>query len=326
MAEVNRGPIKRKGKKQQAVPVSWWTARETMPDDIGSSTRPVLDKWLKENTEEWYYQLEKGGEAGRLHYQILFKMATKSRVTNIVGTRHWDTMREELRSEPGGYLEPCSTRAQEAIKKYCSKDDTRVEGPWTSKPIYMGSDLACMERPYPWQKFVLDTIQADPDDRSVYWLFDSVGKKGKSKLTKYLAFNKLAKTIGVDTASRLASALIQAGPRRAYVIDIPRTLCKDKSITSIINVIESLKNGQIQDNMYGRNEELFFDPPHVFVLSNYPPPREMLSADRWMVFEITADNDVAAVPGPVGNDAPIVVEDDMVLDDSQHAWAGRALR
>lgn len=299
-------------RKKQQVPIHWWTARETMPDEVGSTTRAVLHLWLCENAEEWYYQLEKGEDAGRLHYQILFKMKTKTRLTNLLGTRKWTEMRTELKSEPGGYLAPCKTGASEANKRYVSKNDSRVEGPWTSKKIYTGADLACMAQPYPWQQYVLDEVALPADDRHVVWIYDDRGCSGKSKLVKYLGYNGKAKCVSVDSSSRLLSALCTAGPKEAYVIDIPRTLCKDKSVCSVLQVIEALKNGTVQNNMYGKNEEMFFDPPHVFVFSNYPPPREMLSKDRWIVFTITEDKALAAVPMP---DPVVQIVDDMPLDN-----------
>lgn len=318
MAESNRQvPNKNRG-KVQAIPVNWWTARITMPDAIGSTTMTFLHDWLVDNTKEWYFQYERGenGEQ-RHHFQILFKTLTKSRKTNLIGTRKWvEKVIEPMGAEPVYYLEPCSTGASEATKRYVTKHQSRVEGPWSSVKIYLGTDLACMSNPYPWQKFVLDTIASPPDDRSVVWLYDPEGNKGKSKLVKYLAHNKLAKSLQVETASRLASALCDQGPMESYVVDIPRTLCKDKSITSVIMVIEGLKNGHVVDNMYGKNREMLFMPPHVFVLSNFPPPREMLSPDRWRVFKLTADFDIAAVPAAIPQ-SPIDANRDMILDESQ---------
>ena len=164
---------------------------------------------------------------------------------------------------------------------------------------YNGEDLEVMERPYPWQRFVIDTITSGPaDDRTVHWIYDPAGNKGKSKLVKFLAWKKLAKCLVLDTASRLTSAICIQGAEDAYVIDIPRTICKDKSVTSVMQVIEGLKNGNVSDNMYGRNNEMMMLPPHVFVFANHPPPRDMLSLDRWKVYKLTEDYDMRIEEAP----------------------------
>ena len=285
-----------------------------MSEEVGQTTREVLDAWCKAKTKTFCYQLERGVDGGLLHWSIWFALKRKERKSWILTTGGWRRMLEELKGMPVFYLEQSLSGKG---KDYSTKEATRVAGPWgdgaEEVDDYDGDDLACMGEPYPWQKWVLEHIATKPDDRSVYWIYDAEGCKGKSKLTKYLIWKKLAKVINVDSAARLSSAIVKAGKERCYVIDIPRTICKDKSLSSVVNVMENLKNGVVVDNMYGADNNLLMAPPHVMVFANYPPPRETMSGDRWKVFRITMDRELAADPGPV--QAPLAIEDVRSWDD-----------
>jgi hypothetical protein len=92
--------------------------------------------------------------------------------------------------------------------------------------------------------------------------------------------------ISFGSSAQLRSALVGLGPKRVYFIDIPRTLGKDDSLASVINVVEELTLGFITSNMYGKHEKLMMDPPHVVMFSNSQCPEGLLSSDRWRYYGI----------------------------------------
>ncbi len=233
---------------------------------------------------DYTFQVERGEETKKRHFQGVIYIKKRCRKTAVLN--HLAQSLEEDGVPRTAITVSCLTggKRSAAMKRYCTKTKTRIEGPFSNKKIYMGADLNCVtETPTQVQKLVLAVLETKADDRTINYFWDTKGNIGKSKLTKYLAYNKMAKTIKVTTADRLASAICQAGAQPAYVVDIPRTVDTTKSITGVFEVLESLKNGHVVNNMYGKDNTLFMASPHVIVFANYPPDKSRMSQDRWKV-------------------------------------------
>lgn len=268
---------------------NWFSVRLTpnVVDKKMMIDRDDMEMTLAAIADDYWFQLERGEEKGKLHFQCLIYVKERKRNTGVA--KDVRAYFDEGTIESMNVSATTKTR-QKALARYVTKCDTRVDGPWSSKAIkqeYNGEDLMIIrENPLPMQKMVLDKMEEEPDDRKVVYIWSEKGNNGKTKLVKYLAFHKLAKCIGVNNADRLASAVVKSGAERAYFIDIPRTLDSKKSLTAVFETIESIKNGMVIDNMYGADNTLFMKSPHVFVFSNRPPPLKMLSADRWEVIDL----------------------------------------
>ena len=148
--------------------------------------------------------------------------------------------------------------------------------------------------PFPWQDKVMKSIAVWDDDkggpdRHINVIVDKQGNHGKSKLIKYLAFKKIAAAVPAGTATQLKTYLIQMGPFKAYMVDLPRVSGKEENFRDVMSTIEALKNGFLTSAMYGVVKHMFFSPPHVWVMMNEYPPYFYASEDRWNVFEL---NDV----------------------------------
>jgi len=129
------------------------------------------------------------------------------------------------------------------------------------------------------------------DDRTIIWITDTLGNSGKSKFCKFVCHtNKCAVKIPFGTATQIRSAVISAGPKKVYFLDIPRTLGDDDSINSIISAVEDIKNGFVTSAMYGKFQTMTFDPPHIIIFSNDPCPVTMMSIDRWERYYINQMN------------------------------------
>jgi len=156
---------------------------------------------------------------------------------------------------------------------------------------------------YPWQKSFIqtffdiktDTI-LDSSDRFIYNYIDRFGNTGKSSLLKCLRYIYTDADIcqlSVASTSQLRSALARIGPKKLYVLDLPKEIEKssDKSLNSVIGALEDVKNGSLQSTMYGSLNSLLFDIPSIVVFSNYPiADYAELSLDRWKCFEITKNS------------------------------------
>lgn len=165
---------------------------------------------------------------------------------------------------------------------------------------YKGTDIELLDlysNRHPWQKDLFKKIYDESieefipsNDRTVIWIYDGVGRTGKSKFMKWICMNRpedVAK-ITFGTASQLRSSIISAGPKKCYFLDLPRTISNDNALKSILEAIENIKNGHIVSNMYGRSKSLLMDPPHILIFANIKCPEKSLSEDRLEMYEILA--------------------------------------
>lgn len=163
---------------------------------------------------------------------------------------------------------------------------------------YFGKDVVLLDKDdkrYSWQNTILNQIYdlnkdefREPNDRTIIWIYDAKGCTGKSKFVKWMCVNRAEEVAKIifGTAGQLRSALISAGIRKCYFLDIPRTIGNDDSLESIISAVEDLKNGHLVSNFYGKYSQLIMNPPHVVIFSNKKCPRKMMSDDRWAAYEI----------------------------------------
>lgn len=170
---------------------------------------------------------------------------------------------------------------------------------------YKGQDLVLFNNPknhYAWQKKVGKMIfnsdgsiktGGEISDRKIIMLYDPIGACGKSSYFKYLLFkypNEIA-AVSYGTTSQLKSAVVNIGPKKVFLIDLPRAKGRNDSEVELLSILEQIKNGAILSvNLYGSGESLLFDPPIVIVSTNYILKQNLLSKDRWESYKINAKN------------------------------------
>ncbi len=226
------------------------------------------------------FQQERGSDAGVVHWQGRVKLEVKKRTLPVA-----KSIAAFLKIElPRVHVRP--EHDEGAHSFYVMKDDTRLAGPFSDRKIYQGKDLECMKKPRPWQASVLNMVEQAPDDRTIHWIFDEAGNKGKSKLVKWLCMNKDAVFLPVNKTHQLNSAITEIGAKRLYLLDIPRTIGVTDSVRDMVSAIEGVKNGHVSTAMYGKHKVLYMEPPHVFCFANQECPHEMCSPDRWKTYII----------------------------------------
>jgi hypothetical protein len=165
---------------------------------------------------------------------------------------------------------------------------------------YEGKDLARFENPkdwYPWQKQIYESIFAEengsvyfkePDPRHIISLIDIKGNSGKSSFFKWLSYKypEYIGRIGYGSASQLRSSVVNIGSKQLYIVDLARSKSKNDHPEDLLSVLEDLKSGFIANAMYGSGKTLLMEPPHILVSSNYAFNYELLSEDRWEIYEI----------------------------------------
>jgi len=193
---------------------------------------------------------------------------------------------------PGIWVTAGVDGALAALRKYCMKrDETYRAGPWGDQPIqdpvdeYKGEDLPKVL--WKWEEQILATLAwPNPDNRTINWVFEPVGTKGKSVFCKWAVFHKKAFWISVAKASDIANVIIERGHGdRVYFMDIPRQTSKCIDHSETYQILEQIKNGMLFCGKY-HGGHLQFYSPHVWVFSNYLPKFECLSKDRLKVWTI----------------------------------------
>lgn len=237
---------------------------------------------------KFVFQLEDPTKVGdNYHYQGFINVAAKARIGALINAlNHPDVM-------PGCQIQYASTAGKEALKSYCMKDESRVAGPWWDRPgepprPYNGEDMPATW--WPWQKEVIDTVMTTkPDDRTINYIVDYVGKQGKSKVSKYLMWKGVARTFGWVEPKNAFYSIAQEEGQRAYIFDLTRTKPKKMAADDMYSMIEAIKNGMVDGSLY-ENRAVLFNPPHVWVFANVPPRKDALSADRFKLWTIDAEH------------------------------------
>lgn len=171
------------------------------------------------------------------------------------------------------------------------------------KPIrfadYTANDIALFHDKknwYPWQKQIYDKVFNDDgsfktaDPRHIISVIDTKGNTGKSSWWKFWFYNypdEIAR-IGYGSASQLRSGAVNIGKKKLYIVDLTRSKAYNDKEEDLLSALEDIKNGFLTNSMYGSGRTLVMEPPHVIVSSNYPMPYELLSEDRWEIYEINS--------------------------------------
>lgn len=249
---------------------SWrWTKCEKAEnfDDIDF----IKDTLKLHDCDKFIFQLEDTKD--NLHYQGYAHVKTKTRAK---------TLAVALNAHMFGIeVQPTSTAGRTALKKYCMKTESRVDGPWADHKVYMGQDLP--HQLFPWQQQVIDWISGPASDRIIYWIYNPAGNAGKSKLAKLLSFRYNGAKLGYADASNLLYLASKRRDADVYCIDLTRTKPAEFSETSLYSVMEDLKGGHWCNLKYDC-EEILREPPHMVVFANHKPKWDLMSRDRWSVW------------------------------------------
>lgn len=120
---------------------------------------------------------------------------------------------------------------------------------------YSGADIEVLNDRsnwYEWQKKIYQIIFEDSDTikqayhREIIFIVDTIGNSGKSIFWKWL-YLKNQRDIGFlseGRASQIKANIFKLGPKKLYIIDLPRTPAAIGT-ASLINAIEELKNGMV---------------------------------------------------------------------------------
>jgi hypothetical protein len=206
---------------------------------------------------------------------------------------------------------------QGGLAFYVMKDKGRIAGPWHDSTFVMPRQQGWIPEqckwieggnpqypPLPWFKNIGNIIESTPSFRLIYWIFTlEHGDVAKSNWCTYAKMKwKHVKSIGHGTPSQIKDAVSKLPDiYTTFLLDIPKSHDSNIKLSDYINVIETIKNGDVQGNMHGvEKENVMNHRPHVFVFSNMRAPRDAMTKKRFIEVEISPDGKWTFVDGPRG--------------------------
>lgn len=221
---------------------------------------------LKEKKVEYIFQLE-SGEKGTQHLQGYISHKTKFRPSALKLPKqiHWEKSRG----------------SRDDNINYCSKEDTRIKGPFTNMKIERKPKILSYSELRPWQKTIVNICDEEPDNRTIYWIYDEEGGKGKTELCKYIAHNYNATLVNGSTRDSIFGLTHHKENTGLYPDIILWNLPRSQKGVSY-SAIEQIKDGIFYNRKYESGMVLMANP-HIFIFANWLPKMEELTFDRWNI-------------------------------------------
>lgn len=242
----------------------------------GNLTFLEVSRKLKEFCKSGTFQLEEGTGTNYKHYQGRVSLKKKARMPPI------DTL-------TGIHWSATSSINIDNLD-YCTKEYSRLEGPWDITEIdpYIPRQIREISKLFDWQQSVINKLGVW-DTRTINCIVDGKGNTGKSILVGWIRAHRLGRALPpVNDYKDLMRVVCDLPTARNYMIDMPRALKKDK-LSGFFGAIESIKNGYAYDDRYNFTEKIF-DSPNIWVFTNSYPDYNLLSGDRWRIWQIDEYN------------------------------------
>lgn len=271
----------------------------TWNQTLDDFTRDRVEGFVLVHAKHWIYQLEQGEEKGILHYQGYVSLKKKMRKPTLIELIH--------QYMPGAHVSAGSLHgvASRALKDYCMKSDTKVDGPWMDKKESEDQRIAALphkvgcepdasqytdvrDHPRPFQVTLESVLTGPVHPRHIHWVSDPEGNSGKSVWANWMEEKYGTNLIPYGSAGNCCSLVVKMGRCRSYIFTFPRSKPKESTLEDAFNVMEQVKDGRVTNLKYEASK-LRMASPHVIVLANYMPTMSEargLSADRWRFHSI----------------------------------------
>ncbi len=314
------------------VQTALWAAQEPASAPVTNLLADALTQWIAAIAKRWAFQLELGSgppvtvhrslarssDQGRpvhgprtrpsFHFQLELTLKIRLRISSLRRCCAQSPLASTLKRL---HWTAASTNSTEQFGSYATKQQTRTAGPWldpaTAKT--MATSIGYVPRQArvaawrPWQSAILKTMPqhqsagAPFDARHVNVLIDPRGGHGKTVLATNQSSQGFAISVPpVNSFKELVQTCMGFPPATTYFFDIPRAASK-RTLGEFYAGIESIKSGVMWDLRYHAKVR-YFDSPCVWVFTNVPPDRHLLSWDRWLCWEIVNDQLVPYVEPP----------------------------
>lgn len=236
----------------------------------------IIKKLLEEFCKAGSFQKEESADTNYLHYQGRVSLSKKLSLAGLIKSTP-STLK-------GIHWSPTSNNCNDM--DYVNKEFTRLDGPWElhEEEDYIPRQIREVKELYEWQKTVINKLNIW-DKRSINMLYCPNGNIGKSTLIGYVRAYKLGRALPpVNDYRDMLRMVCDLPISKNYFVDMPRALKKDK-LGSFYSAIETIKDGYAYDDRYTFKEKIF-DCPNIWIFSNILPELELLSKDRWKIWNV----------------------------------------
>jgi len=257
-------------------------------------------KWCKSHGKHWCFQLERGENTEREHYQGIISLKVKRDKKTCLSVMH--PLPE--------YFEPVANASIKGGSEefYVTKEETRVDGPWSDKEkeIFVPRQYdGILENLRPFQTVIWNSVP-NRDYRTINVIIDHVGHNGKSSFARLMQIYGKGYVIPplncFKEVSQMVCNILMDHDNRdpgCFIFDIPRGLKQD-DLRSMYAGIEQIKNGIVFDTRY-HYKTYDFHSPAIWVFTNTKPLMSLLSLDRWKLWEIDDDHVLQPYAGSFAN-------------------------
>lgn len=134
-----------------------------------------------------------------------------------------------------------------------------------------------------WQRQLLSVLSGPAHARRVYVFVDLLGGRGKSTFARFIA-SKFAGVQVMAPARFIDMAYELQETTKILILDCPRS--RESNIRW--DFLEAVKDGRVFSTKYEPITK-YLDGCHVIVFTNFQPDQDQLSADRWDITNLDAE-------------------------------------
>jgi hypothetical protein len=256
-----------------------------------------------ELAKKWVFQLERGEETGYLHLQARISLFKKKR-----GSELKKLLVACGSPFDGAHYSVTSNNSCED-DRYCVKLDTRIDGPWKSTdenikeiltPRYIPRQVRDIEALRPWQEYINKSINVW-DSRIINCVINPSGNIGKSILISWMRAYGLARCLPpVNDTKDMLRMVCDMPKATCYMFDMPRSMNKDR-LFQFYAAVETIKDGYAYDDRYSFKESVF-DCPVIWIFMNKAPNKNLLSSERWNLWEVSDSQELDKYSDPLNTE------------------------
>lgn len=310
-----------------------WLTEEKLAEEWKEEAKDIIMEAMDALASKWVFQLEEAPTTGEPHFQGRFHLKTKMRLRTLIRVPEFERII--------GKAFRLSVTSSNTGKEfdYVMKEDSRIEGPWmdeaqekkmkaaepppppkATKAVTMLDEKGLL----PWQQTLYD-MSKTYDSRKIDVIYDTTGGIGKTVFKKWMKFHGHAHQVPIinnskDLLQGVMSIIKAKGERNCFILDFPRSATQSM-YSQLYAAVEDIKSGYCYDTRY-KFEDIDFDEPRVFIFTNNLPPKEYLSADRWVFWKIRGLELVRFHPGEVMVPLPTLDEVDELRRRAAQAPTG----
>ena len=145
-------------------------------------------------------------------------------------------------------------------------------------------------QPRPFQKQIIDLVTKEKADRrTIYWIYDEVGKSGKSILCEYLMLYHGAIITGTKGSDMKHAIVRYQEITKHQPVIICLNMARSASFSKETALsIEEIKDGMFFSGKFSSSAYVAINKPYVFIFANHSPAKykDFYTEDRWKIYKI----------------------------------------